>query len=151
MGARAGFAAAVLLHILVGGLAISAVTGGPREADQSGALATLATNPAGVLLLWGIVAGLFGVGLWQLLEAATVTEVDPKKRWALRLQEASVAVPYVAVGVTALRYATGTGGSTENSTEGATAGLMGTPLGTALLLLAAAVAIAVGIGFLYSG
>jgi Domain of Unknown Function (DUF1206) len=151
VGARAGFAAAGLLHILVGGLAISVVAGGPGEADQSGALAAIGQHPAGVLVLWAVVVGLFAVGLWQILEAATVRERDRRKRRLARLQEAGVAVAYVAVGVTAFRYANGSGSSTEEGAEGATAGLLGTPLGAALLLTVAAASAVIGIGFLVSG
>jgi hypothetical protein len=150
-GARAGYAVAGVLHILIGVLAISVATGGGEEADQSGALATIAKNPAGALLLWVVVVGLFALGIWQILEAATVQEGDPKKRTGKRLKEAGKAVAYLAIGVTAVRYAMGGGGSGEQSTENATAGLLGSPWGIALLLLVAVVTIAIGVGFVWSG
>ncbi|BDZ44369.1 DUF1206 domain-containing protein [Naasia aerilata] len=151
-GARTGFAVAGLLHLLIGALAISvAVGGGGQETDQSGALAALATNPLGRVVLWVVVVGLFAVGVWQVLEAITVGDADPKKRNAKRIKEAGIAVAYFAVAVTASQYATGGGGSTEQGTEVATAGLLGSPLGVALLLVVAAIALGVGAGFIMSG
>jgi hypothetical protein len=151
-GARTGFAVAGLLHILIGGLAISvAVGGGGQETDQTGALAALSANPLGAVVLWVVVLGLFALGLWQILEAITVHEPDPKKRTMARLKEASKSIAYFAVGAAAVRYATGGGGSSEQNAEDATAGLLGSPLGIAVLLLVAAIALAVGIGFIVSG
>src|SRR4051812_1290739 len=136
-GARAGFAIAGVLHILIGILAISVATGGSQEADQTGALAAIAKNPVGALLLWVVVVGLFALGIWQILEAATVQESDPKKRTGKRLKEAGKAVAYLAIGVTAGRYAMGGGGSSEQSTQNATAGLLGSPGGLAPRLIGA--------------
>jgi len=150
-GARAGYAVAGLLHILIGVLAISVATGGAADADQTGALAAIAQNPAGAFLLWVVVIGLFALGLWQILEAATVQESDPKKRTGARLKEAGKAVAYLAIAITALRYAMGGGGSSEQSTENATAGLLGSPWGIALLLIVAVAAIAIGAAFIWSG
>jgi MFS family permease len=152
-GARVGFAVAGLLHILIGVLAITVAlgTGGGAEADQSGALATLASTPGGAILLWVVVVGLFVLGLWQILEALTVSESDPKKRTGKRLKEAGKAVAYLAIGFTALGYAMGGGGSSEQSAEGAAAGLLGSPLGVAAVLAVALIAAAIGVGFLVSG
>jgi heme/copper-type cytochrome/quinol oxidase subunit 2 len=150
-GARAGFAIAGLLHILIGILAISVATGGGQEADQSGALSTIGKNPVGALLLWVVVVALFAVGIWQILEAATVQESDPKKRTAKRLKEAGIAVAYIAIGVTAVRYALGSGSSSAQSTQKATAGLLGSPFGVALVLIVAVAAIAIGVSFVWSG
>ena len=151
-GARIGYAVAGLLHILIGVLAITvAIGGGGQDADQSGALGTIASTPGGAVLLWIIVVGLFLLGLWQILEALTVSEPDTKKRTGKRLKEAGKAVAYLALGVTALTFAQGGGSSSEQSTESATAGLLSSPLGVAGVLLVALIAIGIGVGFLITG
>lgn len=151
-GARVGYAVAGLLHILIGVLAITvAVRGGGAETDQTGALGAIAASPGGALLLWIIVIGLFLLGLWQIVEALTVSEPDPKKRNGARLKEAGKAVAYLALGVTALTFALGGGGSSEQSTESATAGLLASPLGIAGVLLVALIAVGIGVGFIVSG
>lgn len=151
-GARTGFAVSGLLHILIGALAVSiAVGGGGGEADQTGALSAIASTPAGALLLWVMVAGLFALAIWQVLEAVTVRESDGSERVRAQLKEAGKGAAYLVLAITALRYATGGGGSGEKSTEKATAGLLGSPLGAAVLLAVAAIVVAVGIGFVVSG
>jgi hypothetical protein len=151
-GARTGFAVAGLLHVLIGVLAITIATrGGGGEADQSGALAALAATPAGGILLWVVVVGLLALGVWQILEAVTVSEPDPRKRTGARLKEAGKAVAYFAIGFTALGFARGAGGSSEQSTQNATAGMLSSPLGIVAVLAVAALAVCIGIGFVVSG
>ncbi|MDQ5861221.1 MAG: DUF1206 domain-containing protein, partial [Actinomycetota bacterium] len=50
--ARAGFAVSGLLHFLVGAIAIRLAMGGSGNADFSGAVSELASQPAGPFLLW---------------------------------------------------------------------------------------------------
>lgn len=60
-----------MVHIVVGVLAIRLVFGRPRHAvDQKGAIAAIATEPLGVVVLWLLAIGLVAFGLWQLLCAA---------------------------------------------------------------------------------
>ncbi|WP_210479202.1 DUF1206 domain-containing protein [Naasia sp. SYSU D00948] len=150
-GARVGYLVAGLLHILIGILAITVALGGGGQADQSGALATIAQNPGGALLLWIIVVGLVALGLWQVLEALTVSDPDRKKRVGKRVKEAGKAIAYLAIGLTALRFATGGGESSEQSAEGAAAGLLASPLGVAAVLAVALIAIGIGVAFIASG
>lgn len=62
--ARLGYAANGILHATVGVLAAVIATGGKAEADQSGAMLTLAAQPFGVVLLWICASGavLLGAG-----------------------------------------------------------------------------------------
>src|SRR5690606_41243123 len=47
-----GFAVNGLLHLLIGGIAISVAFGFGGDADQGGALSGLASTPGGGILLW---------------------------------------------------------------------------------------------------
>jgi Domain of Unknown Function (DUF1206) len=67
--ARAGFAISGVLHLLVGYLILRIAFGSGGNADQSGALATLAQQTGGTLLLWVVAAGLLALELWRVAEA----------------------------------------------------------------------------------
>src|SRR5690242_12832684 len=71
LAARVGFVVSGLLHLLIGWIALQVAFGGSggKQADQSGALSTLAGNGLGKVLLWLAVAGFLGLALWQLAEA----------------------------------------------------------------------------------
>ena len=67
VGARAGFAASGVLHLMIAYLAVRVAFGkASKETDQSGALATLAQHPAGKALLIVFVIGFVALALWQL-------------------------------------------------------------------------------------
>lgn len=61
--ARAGFVVSGLLHLVVGYLAIRIAFGESGTADQTGALATLASTPGGPVALWFAAAALLVLGL----------------------------------------------------------------------------------------
>lgn len=88
--ARAGFVFIGLLHILIGFIALQIDRGQGGEADQSGAIGSLASKPGGPLLLWAGVVGCAALALWMLTEAIfeARSEADSKKK----LQGAGVAV-----------------------------------------------------------
>lgn len=152
MLARLGFAVNGLLHLLIGGIAISVATTSNRaEADQNGALATLASTPGGVFLLWTVVIGMAALGLWQVSQAFLVRETDPKRKWAMRAKEAGKAVAYLAVAVTALPFAQGKRSSGSGSADNLSATLLATPGGVVLLVLVGLGVIAVGGYFVYKG
>lgn len=127
--ARVGFVVSGLLHVVLGWTAGRIGWGGGGQADQSGALATLADNPAGTALMWVIVVGLAALVLWQL----TVAVAPSVGEGGLldRGKALAKAVVYAALGVTALQFATGSGSSSssEESSRGVTATLMQQPAG----------------------
>jgi hypothetical protein len=175
--ARLGYAVNGLLHVLIGVIAISvAVSGvggaggsagstgstgsgspgssggsGGAEADQSGALSQLASNPAGMVLLWVIVIGLFALGAWQIVSGFLVRESDAKKRWGKRVSEFGKAVAYIAVGITALTFATGGSSSSSSSSQSASSKLLQTPGGVVLLVAIGLVVFGIGVFFVVRG
>ena len=67
--ARAGFAVSGVLHLLVAYIILRIAFGSGGNADQSGALATLAGQTGGAVILWVAAVGLVALGLWRIAEA----------------------------------------------------------------------------------
>ena len=150
--ARLGYAVNGLLHVLIGVIAITVAVGsGGGEADQSGALGQLASNPAGVVLLWVITIGLFALGLWQVIATVRVKKNDAAKTWGKRLSEFSKAVAYVVVGVTALTFALGGSKSSSGSSQSASASVLAAPGGVFALVAVGLVIFGIGIFFVVRG
>ena len=69
--ARAGLVARGVIYAIVGVLAIElALGGGGKTTDQQGALAEIARQPFGKLLLVAMAIGLAGYAIWRLVRAA---------------------------------------------------------------------------------
>jgi hypothetical protein len=141
-GARAGYAVSGLLHLLIGWIALRVAWGrGGGSADQSGALATLAGNAGGQLLLWVAVVGFALLAVWQVAEAV---RGGPGREATDRAKSAAKAVVYAVLAWTALGFARGGGSSSRSQTVDVTATVMGAP-GGRLLVGAAGLAV-VGVG-----
>src|SRR5262249_30359317 len=67
--ARAGFAASGVLHLLLAFIILRLAFGSGGNADQSGALGTLAQQPGGTIMLWIAAIGMLALGLWRVAEA----------------------------------------------------------------------------------
>jgi len=127
-GARLGYAASGVLHLVLGWTAVSLAwgTGGSGEsADQSGALEQLGSTPVGAFLLWVVVAGFALLTLWQVATAVATGETKD------RLKSAGKAVTYLVLTALAARAATGqgSGGGGNEQTTSITARVMEHPLG----------------------
>jgi hypothetical protein len=148
--ARGGFAMNGLLHILIGGLALGVAFGSEAEADQGGALGSLAATPGGVFTLIVVVIGLWALGLFQVLEALLVRGTD-KDDWVDRAKEGGKGVAYLAVGSTAAVYALG--GTTDSSgqTQELSGKLLATPGGVFALIVVALAVAAIGVYFILKG
>jgi Domain of Unknown Function (DUF1206) len=117
---RVGLVAYGVVHLLIAYLAIQVAFGEGGEPGKSGALQTLAEQPAGRALLWVVAAGLAALALWQLAEAAFgYRYVQPSRRAALRrLTSAGEALVYAVLAVTAAKVAgRGHGQSSEEQKE----------------------------------
>jgi hypothetical protein len=108
--ARVGLAARGLVYVLIGILAFQiAFVDRAERADQKGAFQTLAQNGFGKAVLWLVIIGFVGYGLWQATEAiwGHRREQDDRKRTAGRVESAIKAVIYLVLAVVALRVVTG--------------------------------------------
>jgi hypothetical protein len=148
--ARAGFVVNGLLHILIGIIALGIAFGSGGEADAGGALSEVAATPSGLLILWGVAAGLWGLAAFQLLETGLVTGTD-KESWGARAKEGGKAVTYAAVGATAVGYIVGSSSDSGEQAQDFSAELLASPGGVVALMLVAALVVAVGTHFLVKG
>jgi hypothetical protein len=150
--ARIGYVVLGILHVLIGVIAISiAIGGGGGDADQGGALAQIQQVPAGVLLLWVIVLGLFALAIWQIAEAVVERDPDSKKKWGHRAKFLGTAAAYLAIGATALVYALGGQSQSSESSQSFSARLLAVPAGVVLLVVVGLGVVAVGLAFIVRG
>lgn len=150
--ARLGFAARGLVYVLVGVLAVQVARGGSQRADQKGAIQKIAEQPFGKLVLWLVVVGFFGYGLWKLTEAAwgRRDERDEKKRAVKRFGSLVTGLLYVVFGVSVLKTVTG-GSSSGGNQKALTARILDAPGGQELVVLIGLVIIGIGVGLTVRG
>lgn len=156
--ARAGFAASGLLHLIVAFIIVRLAFGSAGNADQSGALATLAGQPGGAVMLWVAAVGLAALGLWRLAEAVIGSKPgersgrreDDSPAWK-RAKSLGLAIVNVAIALSAARFALGAGQSTSQQNAGMSAQLMQSAWGKALLIAVGVGVAAVGGYHVYKG
>ncbi len=151
--ARVGLVAYGVVHVLLAWVAVNmAWSSTAQSGDQSGALATLADDPLGRILLWVIAVGLFALVLWQLSEAIWgFRGEDGKKRLRHRLTAAFKGVVFGGLAVSAIGAATGSGSSDAAQQQQQTSGVLSLPFGRFLVVAAGLVVIGVGIGHIVKG
>jgi hypothetical protein len=142
--ARAGFAVSGILHFLVGAIAIRLAMGGQGQADVSGAVQELSSQPAGPILLWSSFAACVALAIWQTSDAIfDFSHLPKREKIGKKLKAAGQAVVFAAFALTLVSFAIGTGKDNSQSTSDFTIALMKAPGGVALLIvIGAAVAIA---------
>lgn len=144
--ARAGFAVNGVVHLLIAWIAVQLAWGGSsQDADTSGALGALASNPLGLALLWLGAVGFATLALWQVAEAVTADDAKD------RVSAIGKAVVHVALAVSAVRFATGSGSNSSEQSAGATATLMSQPFGVVLVVVLGLAVVAVGVGHVVIG
>lgn len=151
--ARVGLVAYGVVHLLVGWLALQIAWGGSgQNADQSGALQELAEKPFGTVLLWLLAVGLVALALWQASEAIWgVHETERTKQLRKQATAGAKAVIYLLLGLSAARYAMGSGTSSSKSQQDTTQGVLGLPGGQVIVAIAGLVVIGVGAANVYRG
>lgn len=143
-GARLGYAASGVLHLLIAWLGLNLAWGsGGGSVDQQGALAQLAGTPFGSVLLWVLAAGFALLAVWQVSEAVVRGDTGT------RVKSAGKAVLYAVLAWTAVSVARGSGGG--GGTESATATLMAQPFGRALVAIVGLGIIGVGVYHVVKG
>jgi len=158
--ARIGLIAYGLVHLLVAWLAVQlawGVGGGAAQADQSGALATLAQQPFGAVVLWVVAVGLVALAVWQAAEVLrwrgglSASGDARKKAVAKVVKSVAKAVAYAVLAVLAVRFATGGGQSGAQKQQQATSGVFGWPAGRWLVAVVGLVVVGVGVYLVYKG
>ncbi|BBX03317.1 hypothetical protein BST36_05620 [Mycolicibacterium moriokaense] len=149
--ARAGFAVSGVLHLLVGYIVMRIAFGSGGNADQSGALATLAGQTGGAVLLWVAAIGLVALGFWRVAEAIVGSKPgegsgahrDDTPTWK-RAKSLGLAIVNFAIALSAARFAIGSGQQSSQQNAGMSGQLMQSGWGKFLL-------IAVGLGLIGVG
>lgn len=146
MVARAGYAVSGLLHLLIGGIAVRLATGsGGQSADQSGALAQVAAQPFGRVVLWIGVVGFAALGLSQLGEAVWGggggDRTDRTKQVG---KTGGKAVVYLALSGSTLSFARGTSSSSSKQSSDVTATLLQSSGGRVLVTAIGLAVVGVG-------
>ena len=156
--ARAGFVISGVLHLLVGYIIFRIAFGSGGNADQSGALGTLARQTGGALILWVAAIGLVALGLWRVAEAIVGSKPgegsghhqDDTPAWK-RAKSVGLAVVNFAIALSAARFAMGTGQQSSQQNAGLSAQLMQSGWGKTLLIAVALGLIGVGGYHVYKG
>jgi hypothetical protein len=150
--ARVGFLAKGLVYALIGVLAFQIALGDSEQADQKGAMQSVAEQPGGSVVLWLMVIGFTGYALWRFAEAAwgRRDETEEKKRTVKRIGSAANGLVYLAFAVLAFKTVTSSS-SSGSSGQSMTAKVLGWPGGQALVVIAGLVIIAIGIGLTIRG
>ncbi len=141
-GARLGYAASGVIHLLIAYVALRvAWKGGGGSADQSGALTELRQAPGGGMVLWLCVAGFALLAVWQLSEAVTGGLGGETSD---RLKAAAKFVLYSVLAWTSFRFASGGSSSSRQQTKDFTAELLQHSGGRLLVGLIGLAVVAVG-------
>jgi hypothetical protein len=148
--ARSGFVMNGVLHIIIGAIAVGIAFGASGEADQSGAFEQLAGTPVGLVALVVITIGLWALGLFEVVTVA-ITRGSEADAWKDRAKTAGRAIAYLAIGFTAFRFATGSGGSSSQQSQSLSAKLLASPGGVVLLVVLGLAVVAVGGYFVVKG
>ena len=155
--ARLGLVAYGLMHLLIAWLALRLAWGREgNDADQTGALQTVADGPAGHALLWTIGLGMLALALWQAGEVLLwwhgLLEKEHRARTALVITKClAKALVYAVIGVTALLFAVGLEYEADERLQDLTDDTLEIPGGTALVVVVAIGVIAIGLYTLVRG
>ena len=155
--ARVGLIAYGVMHFLIGYLAIRLAWGArAADADQTGALQTVADGPGGALLLWAIGLGMLALALWQggeiLLWWHGLLDRAHRMRTAVVCAKcAAKALVYAVLGVTALLFAVGLEYEADERLRDLTDETLEIPGGALLVGGVAAGVVAVGLYTLVRG
>lgn len=153
--ARLGFAAKALLYMTIGALAAAAALGkgGKTGTDTRGAMQTLLEQPFGRALVGVIAVGLFGYGVYRLIDGLKDAEHRGKgaKAIALRIAAISSGLIYLGLTYTAVQLAMGhyVQGGSDQKTQHWTARALATPGGQYALYGVAAAFVGYGIYQMY--
>jgi hypothetical protein len=156
--ARAGFAVSGVLHIVIAYLIAHIAFGSTGNADQSGALATLAGQTGGPVILWAVAAGLTALGLWRIAETIAGSKPgegsgpyqDDTPAWK-RAKSLGLALVNFAIALSAARFAMGSGKQSSERNAGLSARMMQSGWGKSILIAVALGLVVVGGYHIYKG
>ena len=149
--ARIGLVAKGVSFAIVGVLAFELALGrGGKSTSREGALATIADESWGELLLLALAAGFAAYALWRVAQAVFERDDEESKRWAKRVGYLGRAAIYAGLTYSAIKLVTGpaTTSSQNERAHKAAAQVLSWPGGTWLVGIAGACIVGAG---LYNG
>jgi hypothetical protein len=157
--ARVGLVAKGVSYAMVGALAIQVALGeGGKVTSRQGALATIAQNGLGKVLLVVLALGFAAYALWRFLSAYAEREDDDDaegkaKKWGKRAGYVGRGLIYAGLTYTTIRILMGSGGGQSQNQEAksTTAGVLDWPAGRWLVGLAGLAIIGAGAWNAYRG
>ncbi|UWX97312.1 DUF1206 domain-containing protein [Arthrobacter zhaoxinii] len=151
--ARVGYVASGIVHIVIGAIALQINAGGSGNADTSGAVAAVATQPAGYVLLWFCFLGCYALALFQLSRIFLAGQrLKDKELWKDRASNAGQVLVYGGIGTIFASFALGRGSNGGSSSSVSwTARLLAVPAGQWILGLAGLVVVGIGGYFIFKG
>lgn len=148
--AHVGLAARAAVYLLIAYLTLQIARGhGARQANQKGAVATVAAHRGGTALLVILGIGLACYALWRLSEAAFGTATDGKKASA-RIKSLMRGIVYGVTSVSTFLFVAGihTSGGQDQQQESLTARVMKHGAGRILVGVIGVVVLAVGVAMI---
>ncbi|MGO1050837.1 DUF1206 domain-containing protein [Crossiella sp. CA198] len=143
-----------IVHLLVAWLAIQIAFGDSAgEADQKGALAALAEQPLGGVLLAALAAGLAFFAIWQLLTAVGGYRwLSGRRQVTKRISAAAHGFAAAVLTVVAVQLLSGSGATQgDQSQQEITGWLMSLPYGQFLVGVLALIVLGVGVAAAVKG
>jgi hypothetical protein len=135
-----GLVAYGIVHLLVAWIALQLAFGkSSQEASQQGALRELAGKPLGGVLLWVVAIGLFALVVWRVLEVVW-GHLDLHKK----LSSIGRGIVYLVLGISAVKVAVGSGGSSSGEQRTVSARLMEHGWGRAVVIAVGVAIVAIG-------
>ena len=145
-GARAGYVASGIVHLLVAWIAASlAMSASSKDADQSGAFRTLSEHPLGKVLMVAMALGLVLLAIWQVTEAVRASA------WKDRIKPLGKCLAYLMLASPAITLLVTRQADSGGQTQQTTRTVMSVPGGKVLVVLAGLVVVGVGAYHVYKG
>ena len=145
-GVRTGYAVNGLLHLLIAWLGLQVAFGRKgANADPSGAMALVAGNPLGWVVLVAIAVAFVLLAVWQVGECMRGPDTGD------RVKAAAKALLYLALAWSAVLFLMGAGTSGQAQAKDATATLMDLPFGPVLVVVVGTGVAAVGGYHIFKG
>ncbi|MFI6828296.1 DUF1206 domain-containing protein [Kribbella sp. NPDC050241] len=140
-----GLIAYGVVYLLIAWIALQLAWGkSSEEASQQGALQELAGKPLGGVLLWIVAIGLFALVIWRALDVA-YGDLDLSQT----VSAVGRAIVCLVLGVSAVKVAIGSGGSSSGQQRTFSARLMENGAGRVLIIVIGIGIVAVGVHQLY--
>jgi hypothetical protein len=142
-----GLMAYGVVYLLIAWIALQLAWGqSSQEASQKGALEELASKPLGGVLLWVVAIGLFALVIWRGLQLV-YGHLDLENK----LSAIGRAVVYVVLGISAIKVAIGSGGSSTGQQQTLSGRVMQHGGGRVLIVVIGIAIIAIGARQIHKG